>query len=279
MKLLWAVMTLFACASNVIAAPYFHDTDLVDIPTGKSMEHGVFNVGTFIAFRNERALPRAELAVKLDFGLFNRLEIGIITIKYNDTSFLLSNFKFQLLKEVGEIPNVAIGVENVGDKVVGLADTRRYESASPYLVISKQFNLPVTHLITGHIGIGRKRYIDDDDESIGQYLHGIFGGISKDVQPRFINGNAVFSLELDGRGVNAGIRYSTHSGLLFDIAVEALNAPLSEDKEMRYLFGIAFTNRMMLQQIDETLRLAKQAGKRAGEALSQIEKEKQSSKK
>ena len=92
MKLLWAVMTLFACAGNVIAAPYFHDTDLVDIPTGKSMEHGVFNVGTFIAFRNERALPRAELAVKLDFGLFNRLEIGIITIKYNDTSFLLSNF-------------------------------------------------------------------------------------------------------------------------------------------------------------------------------------------
>jgi hypothetical protein len=46
---------------------------------------------------------------------------------------------------------------------------------------------------------------------------------------------------------------------------------------MRYLFGIAFTNRMMLQQIDETLRLAKQAGKRAGEALSQIEKEKQHS--
>ena len=277
MKLLWAVMTLFACASNVIAAPYFHNTDLVDIPTGKSVEHGVFNVGTFIAFRNERALPRAELAVKLDFGLFNRLEIGIITIKYNDTSFLLSNFKFQLLKEVGEIPNVAIGVENVGDKVVGLADTRRYESASPYLVISKQFNLPVTHLITGHIGIGRKRYIED--ESIGQYLHGMFGGISKDVQPRFINGNAVFSLELDGRGVNAGIRYSTYSGLLFDIAVEALNAPLSEDKEMRYLFGIAFTNRMMLHRIDETLRLAKQAGKRAGEALSQIEKEKQSSKK
>jgi hypothetical protein len=63
------------------------------------------------------------------------------------------------------------------------------------------------------------------------------------------------------------------SGLLLDIALGTLNAPLSETKEMRYLVGISFTNRMMLQKIEEASRLAKQAGKRASEALSQMEKE------
>ena len=265
---LWLVVVVFIYASNSEAAPYFHDSDLVDIPSGKSLEHGVFTVGTFMAFRNEKRFPREETAVKLDFGLFNRLEISIIALKL-EQSFLLSNFKLQLLKEVDVLPNVAIGIENIGDKVP--ESMRRYESASPYIAISKQFNLPFTHLITGHIGIGRKRYIEE--KSIGRYLHGVFGGISKNFQPRFIDGDVSLSLEVDGRDVNAGVRYLLTSGLLLDIAFGALNAPLSEGKEIRYLLGVSFTNRMMLQKIEETSQLAKQAGKRANEALSQVEKE------
>jgi hypothetical protein len=270
---LWLGVIVFIYVNNSEAAPYFHDPDLVDIPSGKSLEHGIFTVGTFIAFRNEKGFPKEESAVKLDFGLFNRLEISIISLKL-EQNFLLSNFKLQLLKEVNVYPNVAIGIENIGDKVS--ESIRRYKSKSPYIAISKQFNIPFTHLITGHIGMGHERYIEG--ESIGRYLHGVFGGISKDFQPRFIDGNVSLSLELDGRDVNVGIRYLSTSGLLLDIAFGSLNAPLSEGKEIRYLVGVSFTNRMMLQKIEEASQLAKQAGKRAGEALSQVEKEKESTK-
>jgi hypothetical protein len=245
----------------------------VDIPSGKSIEHGVFAVGTFMAFRNDKGVPREETAVKLDFGLFNRLEIGIIALKL-EQNFLLSNFKLQLLKEVNVLPSVAVGIENIGDKVP--ESIRRYKSKSPYIAISKQFNLPFTHLIMGHIGIGRERYIEE--ESIGRYLHGVFGGISKDFQPRFIDGNVSLSLELDGRDMNVGIRYILTSGLLIDIAFGSLNAPLSAGKELRYLVGVSFNNRMMLQKIEEASQLAKQAGKRASEALSELEKEKEATK-
>jgi hypothetical protein len=147
-------------------------------------------MGTFIAFRSEDKLLREEAAVKLDLGLFHRLEIGITALKHSQKSFLLSNFKFQLLKEVDVIPNVAVGIENIGDKVEGVTDTLRYKSSSPYLAISKQFNLPFTHIITGHIGIGRERYIEE--ESIGRYLHGVFLGMAKNFQPRFIDGAIFF---------------------------------------------------------------------------------------
>ena len=205
--------------------------------------------------------------------MFNRLEIGIVALKL-EQNFLLSNFKFQLLKEVDVLPNVALGIENIGDKVP--ESMSQYKSKSPYIAISKQFNLPFAHLITGHIGIGRGRYIEE--KSIGRYLHGVFGGISKDFQPRFIDGNVSLSLELDGRDVNVGVRYLMGSGLLLDIALGTLNAPLSEGKKIRALFGVSFTNQMMLQKIEEASRLAKQAGKRASEALSQVEEEGKSTK-
>jgi hypothetical protein len=243
----------------------------VDIPSGKILEHGIFTVGTFMAFRSEQDFPREETAVKLDFGLFNRLEISIVTLKL-EQSFLLSNFKLQLLKEVDTLPNIAIGIENIGDRVT----IDRYESASTYIALSKNFDIPLIHLITGHIGMGNRRYIEE--KSIGRYLHGVFGGISKNFQPRFIDGNISLSLELDGRGVNAGARYLLSSGLSLDIALGNLDAPLSEEKEIRFLLGVSFTNRMILQKIKATSQLAKQAGKRASEALSQLEKEEKSTK-
>jgi hypothetical protein len=78
--------------------------------------------------------------------------------------------------------------------------------------------------------------------------------------------------------MNVGIRYILTSGLLIDIAFGSLNAPLSAGKELRYLVGVSFTNRMMLQKIEEASQLAKQAGKRASEALSELEKEKEATK-
>jgi len=258
LKLLCSAIIVLAIAGNSAAAPYFQDTGLVDIPTGKSLEHGIINVGAFMAFCNEKRFPREDIAVKVDFGLFNRLEANITTLKHNQISFLLSSFKLQLMKDINTIPDVAVGIENVGDKVSGV---QQYESASPFLVISKQFNLPYTHLFSGHIGIGRGRYVED--ESIGQYLHGVFFGISKDFQPSFAKGDVLMSGEVDGRGVNAGIRYLAKSGLLVNLAATNLN----KSEEIRYLFGVAFTNRTILEQLEDAKNLAKQAGNRASEAL------------
>lgn len=257
LRLLYSAIVLLAIAGNAAAAPYFQDTGLVDIPTGKSLEHGIFNVGAFISFGNEKELPREDTAVKVDFGLFERLEANITTLKRNQTSFLLSSFKLQLLKEIDAVPNVAVGVENLGDKV---ADEQQYKSASQFLVISKHFNLPYTHLFAGHIGIGRGRYVED--ESIGRYLHGVFFGVSKDLQPSFARGDISLSVEVDGRGVNAGIRYLTEGGLLLNLAATNLN----KGEEIRYLFGVAFTNRTMLKEIEEAKRLARQVGKNVEEA-------------
>jgi len=256
LRLLCFAIVILVIAGNSAAAPYFQDTGLVDIPTGKSLEHGIFNVGAFISFSNEKGLPREDTAVKLDFGLFDRLEANITTLKRNETSFLLSSFKLQLIKEIDAIPNVAVGVENLGDKI---SDEQQYKSPSQFLVISKLFNLPYTHLLAGHIGIGRGRYVED--ESIGRYLHGVFFGISKDFQPGFAKGDISLSVEVDGRGLNAGIRYLTTGGLLLNLAAVNLN----KDEEIRYLFGVAFTNRTMLEEIDGAKRLAFQAGKSKAE--------------
>ena len=141
---------------------------MVDIPTGKVIEHGIFNLGTYFGFRNEGELPRDEVALQLDFGLFDRVEIGLTTVRHNQQSFLLGNLKVLLLREAGIVPNVAVGLENIGDSIEsGLNDSGRYERESAFLAVSKQFALPRIHHITGHIGIGNRRFVEDIGMSQG----------------------------------------------------------------------------------------------------------------
>ena len=257
-------ITMF-CSSQLWAAPYCRDSGLVDIPTGKVIEHGIFNLGTYFAFRNESKLPRDEAALQLDFGLFDRVEIGLTSVRHNQQSFLLGNFKVLLLREAGIVPNVAVGVENIGDSIKGgLNDTERYERQSAFLAVSKQFTLPSIHHITGHIGIGNRRFVEDIGMS--KVLNGVFFGISKDFHPAFARGSLTFSLEVDGRGVNTGFRHTAASGLQIYVAAEALNAPAIDGREIRYLAGISWTNRALMKQIEDAKRLAKQAGRLASQA-------------
>ena len=91
-------ITMF-CSPHLWAAPYCRDSGLVDIPTGRVIEHGIFNLGTYFGFRNEGELPRDEAALQLDFGLFDRVEIGLTSVRHNQQSFLLGNLKVLLLRE------------------------------------------------------------------------------------------------------------------------------------------------------------------------------------
>ena len=257
-------ITMF-CSPHLWAAPYCRDSGLVDIPTGRVIEHGIFNLGTYFGFRNAGELPRDEAAIQLDFGLFDRIEIGLTSVRHNQQSFLLGNLKVLLLREAGVVPNIAVGLENIGDSIEdGLNDTERYERKSAFLAISKQFTLPSIHHINGHIGIGNRRFVEDIGMS--KVLNGAFFGISKDFYPAFARGSLTFSVEVDGRGVNTGLRHTADSGLQVYLAAEALNAPATDGKEIRYLAGVSWTNRALIKRIEEAKRLAKQAGRLASQA-------------
>ena len=257
-------ITVF-CSSHLWAAPYCRDSGLVDIPTGRVIEHGIFNLGTYFSFRNAGELPRDEAALQLDFGLFDRVEIGLTSVRHNQQGFLLGNLKVLLLREAGVVPNIAVGIENIGDSIEsGLNDTERYERQSAFLAISKQFTLPTIHHITGHIGIGNSRFIEDIGMS--KVLNGVFFGVSKDFHPAFARGNLTFSLEVDGRGVNTGLRHAAGSGVQVYIAAEALNAPAIDGREIRYLAGVSWTNRALIKRVEAAKRLAKQAGRLASQS-------------
>lgn len=253
------------CSPRLWAAPYCRDSGLVDIPTGKVIEHGIFNLGTYFAFRSTGELPRDEVALQLDFGLFDRVEIGLTSVRHNQQSFLLGNLKVLLLREAGVVPNIAVGIENIGDSIEsGLNDTERYERKSAFLAVSKQFTLPSIHHINGHIGIGNNRFVEEIGMS--KVLNGVFFGISKDFHPAFARGSLTFSLEVDGRGVNTRLRHTAASGLQVYVAAEALNAPATDGKEIRYLAGVSWTNRALMKQIEDAKRLAKQAARLASQA-------------
>ena len=257
------------CSPRLWAAPYCRDSGLVDIPTGKVIEHGIFNLGTYFGFRNEGELPRDEAALQLDFGLFDRVEIGLTSVRHNQQSFLLGSLKVLLLREAGIAPNVAVGLENVGDSIESeLNDTERYERKSAFLAISKQFSLPSIHHITGHIGIGNHRFVEEIGMS--KVLNGVFFGISKDFYPAFTRGGLTLSVEVDGRGVNTGLRHIADSGLQIYLAAEALNTSATDGKEIRYLAGVSWTNRALMKQIEEAKRLAKQAGRLASQAKKTV---------
>ena len=262
--LLLFCITMF-CSPHLWAAPYCRDSGLVDIPTGRVIEHGIFNVGTYFGFRNAGELPRDEAALQLDFGLFDRVEIGLTSVRHNQQSFLLGNLKVLLLREAGIVPNIAIGLENIGDSIKsGLNDIERYERKSAFLAVSKQFALPRIDYITGHIGIGNRRFVEETGMS--KILNGVFFGISKDFYPAFAKGDLTFSVEVDGRGVNTGLRHTAASGLQIYVAAEALNAPATDGKEIRYLAGVAWTNRALMKRVKEAKDLAKQAGQLASQA-------------
>ena len=255
--LLLAFLTISQPASGEI----FTESGLVDMPTGRVLKHGIFGVGL-----QQRAMHRPTTnlgdtaAIRLNFGLFDRVEIGLEHLwnEHNTESPTerTLNLKVQFLKEqeVGVIPNVAIGVENLSDTLLsGNAETEENENPSGFLAISKTFNLPRIHQFSGHIGVGTQRF------AFGESPIGLFVGLSKEFRPAFARGDITMNLEFDGAGVNAGLRYITPSGLQVTLGAETLNSP----DELRYLAAVSWTNEQLVDQIDETRRLIKQATKLA----------------
>ena len=242
----------------------FTESGLVDVPTGAVLGHGIFGAGTYLAFRHSAMVSGLQtpptilgdvVAIRLNFGLFDRIEVGLGYI-WNEYGSELSteraaSLKVQLLKEQesGVIPNIAVGIEHLGDRILTSDAEENRILPSAFLAVSKTFNLPRIHQFSGHLGVGTQRF------AFNGYPMGLFVGVSKEFQPAFAQGDITMSVEFDGSGANAGMRYITSSGLQISLGAETLNNP----DELRYLASVSWTNERMLEQIDETRRLIQRA--------------------
>lgn len=278
--LLFVLVSASITVPNPVRGEIFTESGLVDIPTGNVMKHGIFGASTYLAFQhpsentsvtNENSVLGDAVAVRLNFGLLDRVEIGL-THLWNEygsepSTERTGNLKVQLLKEqeVGAIPSIAIGIENVGNKLLPWdSEAEADDTPSAFLAISKTFNLPRIHQFAGHIGIGTQRFALEEGPI------GLFVGLSKEFQPAFARGDITTSLEFDGTGVNAGLRYITPSGLQVALGAETLNNP----DELNYLVVVSWSNEQMLEQIKETRRLAKRATELVVEAKRAITQQK-----
>ena len=266
--LLLLLVSAFITVSYPVSGEIFTERGLVDIPTGRVLKHGIFGAGTYLSFQ-QRAMNRPTtnlgdtVAIRLNFGLFDRVGIGLKYLwnEQDSESFInwAATLKVQLLEvqEVGTIPSVAIGVETLSDKLFsGNSEAAENENPSAFLAISKTFNLPRIHQFSGHLGVGTQRF------AFGESPIGLFVGLSKEFQPAFARGDITMNLEFDGAGVNAGMRYITPSGLQVALGAETLNSP----DELRYLAAVSWTNERLVDQINETRGLIKRATELAIEA-------------
>ena len=270
--LFFLFLLAFITISHPASGEIFTESGLVDIPTGRLLKHGIFGAGTYMAFQHpaetvsaigeHNALGNA-IAIRLNFGLFDRVGVGLKYLwnEHDSESFIdwTATLKVQLLKEqeVGVIPSVAIGVETLSDKLFSRnSGAEANENPSAFLAVSKTFNLPRIHQFSGHLGVGTQRF------AFGESPIGLFVGLSKEFQPAFARGDITINLEFDGAGVNAGMRYITASGLQVALGAETLNSP----DELRYLVAVSWTNERLVAEIDETRRLIKRATELAIEA-------------
>ncbi|MGQ9608876.1 MAG: hypothetical protein ACUVWN_06230 [bacterium] len=242
---------IFYVLSFSFAIAYFSNTGLIDIPAAYVMKNGIFNAGIYTAIYDQK---REEIGIRADFGIFNFAESGIFILKNNDRDFFMGNFKLMLSRESGSIPALSVGLDNFGEKVTGNIKNNK---PSLYIVTSKQFNLPLVHIIDGHIGLGNQRYITDD--SFGIYLHGMFFGLRKDLIFSSQNSKLRLMGEVIGKDINAGIRYIMDTGLSIDLSFGQLNS------NIKYYIGISLTNEPILRQISQASELAKNAARIANE--------------
>ena len=249
------IVSIGIMVSDPVQGEVLTGSGLVDVPTGRVLQHGIFEAGTYLGFQ-QTATDRSTtslgdtVAVRLNFGLFDRLEVGLTHLwdegELDSTVERTANLKLLLLKEpeAGVVPGVAIGIEKLGNTLFS-SEAEDGEGPSAFFAVSKTFNLPRVHLFSLHVGVGTQRFAFEEQRI------GMFAGLSKEFRPAFTRGDIAMRLEFDGSGVNAGLRYITSSGLQIAFGAETVNNP----DERRYLAAISWTNEQMFERIDAMNKL------------------------
>ncbi|MBD3184860.1 hypothetical protein GF312_21435 [Candidatus Poribacteria bacterium] len=244
------------------ADPVLKSSSLINIPKAYVKDQGIFDTGINISMVDKK---RDDLFMWLDFGIFYFAELGLLRLEQDDEDYILGNMRILVIRESGSIPAMSIGVDSIIDKTVREEDS--YER-SIYGVVSKSFNLPLVHMIHGHLGIGDGRY-RSDDTTLGEYLHGVFFGISKDFYINYMSSNVEIMFELDGVNLNLGLRYIMDSGLSLNLASTRIS---SDPTEIKHYLSVGFTNQKMIKEINQSSDLVKHAVRIANKALSESEK-------
>lgn len=242
-------------ASFSLAEPYYRVSGLINIPDGYVLPQGIFNAGVHTTIQDQK---RDEFGFKIYFGMLNLAEFGLMEIQREDENYILGNAKILFIRESDLSPGVSIGVDNVGEKV---QDESESYQRSFYGVISKKFNLPFIHFVSGHLGVGNHRY--STKTSPGKYLHGVFLGLDKKIQISFLNSHLHFMGELDGVSLNFGLQYLMDTGLSIALAAGNLT---SDVDNMKFHFSVNFTNENIMKRVDQSIELAKRAVKIANES-------------
>ena len=88
-------------ADMSVAAPYFRGTSLMNIPTAYVPQQGFFDVGIHTTILNRK---RDELATRVDFGIFNFAELGMVRLERDERDYVLGSLKLLAARESGSMP-------------------------------------------------------------------------------------------------------------------------------------------------------------------------------
>ena len=155
-------------------------TDLMWTPTPHTLNPGTVSLAADF-------LQGGDNYFNADLGLAENLEVGLTVEAFQGETTLSGRGKYQILKENGNNPSLAIGVEDISSGAI-----------SPYLVVGKTF--PAAG-VQGYLGFG------------GNDFNGLFGGLSKNFT--FSKGSGIRRMQLfveaDSWEVNVGTRFDLSS--------------------------------------------------------------------
>ncbi|MGE5581337.1 MAG: hypothetical protein ACM3X9_02240 [Bacillota bacterium] len=174
-----AAVLLLTMATMTMGIGVLGGTDLMYAPATDTLNPN--NLGIAVNFR-EGSLSY----FNFDFGLAQDLELGLAAFNYPHETKLSIRGKYRLLREHGESPGLAIGIQDIG-----------LDEISPYIVLSKTF--PEAGF-KGYLGAG------------GGSFDGIFAGLDKTFYTERSSRNESrlnkvdLYLEADTHGLNVGTK-------------------------------------------------------------------------
>lgn len=169
----------------VEAKGVFGSTDLIYIPTNRTLSPGKYSLGAHVNEHNRGK-------VQIDLGLVKDFELGAAVDLYRHANELSVRFKYRLIPETRDSFGLALGIQDIGK-----------DDFSPYVVIGHQL---APYDLRWNVGIG------------GGELGGLFFGVSKVFSSSQFP-SVTLSGEYDAYGLNLGAKILLNRGLQLNVAV------------------------------------------------------------
>ncbi len=224
-----SLVILLATANSALAGSLpFSRSGLIDIPTASMLLHTQVKVGgavTAFSYENADSTTESDFAIAghLEFGLFNRAQLGITWL---GDAGISGNVRVLAIRESTTIPAIAFGCQNIiGEKDYEFfRDTQdslyKYEESqnfSAYVVLTKNLDYFSNVPACFHLGYGIGRFRqgkNSESDGISNPFRGLFGGF--DYHP---TRNISLILEWDGRDANFGASYTMNDNVRFLAAI------------------------------------------------------------